>query len=216
LDDPSTRYHIVFENIFPSIEAEFHPGDSGVIDEFHRTITISYNVPVSITYASFNGVKVTDKINTKDNKTFTYTPVGYWKNGTYTFSIDAKALYGNKISSESITYFYFQYQHPPQPSFIEKYGLMIVLVGMVFGGGLFYGVCRFKGLSFDSYIYLKNRRLFPFVKPVIFGPMSVTVDKQNVSKAESNKSGISKKQTFCNNNTKNISTICTTKQNDMS
>ena len=184
LDDPSNRYHIIFENIFPSIEAEFHPGDSGVIDEFHRTITVSYNVPVSITYASFNGVDVIDDVKTADNKTFTFTPVGYWANGTYTFGIDAEALYGNKVSSETVTYFYFQYQQPPQPSFVEKYGVMIVLVGLVFGGGLFYGVCRFKGLSFDSYVYLKNRRLFPFIKPVVFGPMSVTVEKQNVSKAE--------------------------------
>jgi hypothetical protein len=61
---------------------------------------------------------------------------------------------------------------------------MIILISLISGGGLFYGICRFKGLTFDSYVYLKNRRLFPFVKPVIFGPMSVTVEKQNVSKAE--------------------------------
>jgi len=197
LDDPSTRYYIVFENIFPSISADFIPGDSGILDEFQRTITVSYNVPVSILYATFNGLDVTDHIKILDDKRVQYTPPGYYANGTYSFIIDAEAQYGNKVSSESATYFYFQYQQPPQPSFLETYGLMILLMGLVLGGGLFYGVCKFKGLSFDSYVYLKNRRLFPFIKPVIFGPMSVTVEKENVTKAEFYVDGCLK-GTICN------------------
>ncbi|HMA83878.1 MAG TPA: NosD domain-containing protein [Candidatus Thermoplasmatota archaeon] len=184
LDDPSTEYDIIFEDVLPEIEVDFHPADSGVIDEFQQTITISYNVPVSVFYASFNNIEVTNELKTSDNKTFTYNPPGYWANGTYTFIIDVEAVHGSKSSSDAATYFYFQYELPPQPSFVEKYGLMMVLVGLVLGGGLFYGICRFKGISFDSYVYVKNRRLFPFIKPVIFGPMSVTVEKQNVSKAE--------------------------------
>lgn len=180
----STTYQLVFENIFPQITASFTPGDSGIIDEYNQVITISYNVPVSIEYATFNGVTVHDKIEQLDEKTFRYIPVGYWDDGTYTFTADVEAVYGSKFSTDSATYFYFQYAEPPQPSFIEQYGLMLVLISIVLGGGLFYGVCRFKGLSFDSYVYLKNRKLFPFVKPVILGPMSVTVDKGQVSKAE--------------------------------
>lgn len=183
-DDPATRYQIVFEDIFPMITATFIPGDSGVIDEFQRTITVSYNVPVSVSIAFFNGKDVTSDLQVLDEKRIQYTPPGYFENGTYSFSIDAEAKYGSKVSSESVTYFYFQYQQPPQPSFVEKYGLMIVLIGIVLGGGVFYGICRFKGISFDSYVYLKNRRLFPFIKPVVFGPMSITVEKENVSKAE--------------------------------
>ncbi len=193
LDDPSTEYNIVFEDVLPEIEVDFHPADSGVIDEFQKTITISYNVPVSISYASFNNIEVTTALETLDNKTFTFTPPGYWENGTYTFIIEVEAVHGSKSSSDAATYFYFQYAQPPQPSFVEKYGLMMVLVGLVIGGGLFYGVCRFKGVSFDSYVYVKNRRLFPFIKPVIFGPMSVTVEKQNVSKAEFYVDGVLKK-----------------------
>lgn len=184
LDDPSTRYHIVFEDIFPTIEAEFIPGDSGVIDEFQQTITVMYNVPVSISFASFNGRDVTDDLEILDDKRIQYTPPGYFANGTYSFSIDVQAKYGNKISSDTVTYFYLQYQQPPQPSFIERYGVILLFISIFLGGGLFYGLCRFKGIPFDSYVYLKNRRLFPFIKPVIFGPMSVTVEKQNVSKAE--------------------------------
>lgn len=186
LDDDASKYSLVFENIFPTVEASFNPGDSGVIDEYEKVITISYNVPVDISFATFNGVIVTDQIKIKDEegKVYSYQPPGYYENGTYSFSIDVNAVHGNKVSSDTVTYFYFQYELPPQPSFIEQYGLMLVLIGLVLGGGLFYGVCRYKGFSFDSYVYLKNRRLFPFIKPVIFGPMSVTVEKQNVSKAE--------------------------------
>ena len=184
LDDPATKYQIIFEDVLPEINAAFQPSDSGVIDEFQQTITISYNVAVTVSYASFDNVDITNDLETYDNKTFTYTPPGYWANGTYTLIIDVDAVHGSKSSSDAATYFYFQYELPPQPSFVEKFGLMLVLVGLVIGGGLFYGVCRFKGVSFDSYVYLKNRRLFPFIKPVILGPMSVTVEKQNVSKAE--------------------------------
>lgn len=184
LDDPSTRYHIVFEDIFPTIEAEFIPGDSGVIDEFQQTITVLYNVPVSVSFASFNGREVTSEIRILDDKRVQYTPPGFFPNGTYSFSIDVQADYGNKVSSDSVTYFYLQYEQPPQPSFIEQYGMILLVMGIFLGGGMFYGICRFIGLPFDSYVYLKNRRLFPFIKPVILGPMSVTVENQNVSKAE--------------------------------
>ena len=37
---------------------------------------------------------------------------------------------------------------------------------------------------FDSYIYIKNRAVIPFFKPVVLGPISVSVDSDNVAKAE--------------------------------
>jgi parallel beta-helix repeat protein len=184
LDDPATTYSFVFEDIFPPVEASFSPGDSGLINEDSQTVTISYNVPVTIRYAVFETTRVESELVKIDDQTYNYTPPGYWPNGTYTFHIEAEAVYGSSSDAASATYFYFQYMQPPQPSFIETYGLVLVLAGIIIAGGLLYLVCRYKGLKFDSYIYIKNRRIIPFFKPIVFGPMSVTIDSANVSKAE--------------------------------
>lgn len=184
LDDPGMIYEIVFEDIFPPIDVTFSPSDSGVIGETSPTILIEYNVPVVIQYAYFNSLSVGSQIKKIDDQTYQYTPPGYLKNGTYTFEVQVQALYGSEIDTSGVTYFYFQYETPPQPTFLEKFGLYLLVIGIFGAGGLFYGICRYKGLKFNSYIYVKNRAIIPFIRPVIFGPMSVSIDDSSVSKAE--------------------------------
>ena len=95
LDDPETEYHFLFENIFPELKSPtFSPVDGGLINENSTTITISYNVPVAIAYATFGSSKIKSNLITNDNKIFTYTPRPYLDDGVYTFEIDAQALKG--------------------------------------------------------------------------------------------------------------------------
>jgi parallel beta-helix repeat protein len=184
LDDPSLSYQIIFKDIFPEIVASFNPSDSGVISEESPTITISFNVPVSIEYAFFDQYNIKKELTKLDDQTYQYTPPGYWVNGTYVLEIATNAKYGNKQGISSATYFYFQYEQPPQPSFLEKYGLWLFFILIIGAGGAIYAICRYKGLKFNSYIYIKNRPIIPFIKPVILGPMSVSIDNSNVKKAE--------------------------------
>ena len=58
---------------------------------------------------------------------------------------------------------------------------MIFLL-FVFGSIAFYKFCKKKNISLDGYIYIKNKRIIPFFKTVIFGPMSIHVDDTRVVK----------------------------------
>jgi hypothetical protein len=36
----------------------------------------------------------------------------------------------------------------------------------------------------ESFVYIKNKKIIPFFKPVVVGPLSINVDSDKVSKAE--------------------------------
>jgi len=185
LDDPSNTYTFLFTGIFPQLEKPvFSPPEGGIIDEDTTTITITYNVPVTITYASFASISITDDLTTTDNKVFHYTPPGYYEDGTYAFDIEAQAKKGKSDDYSSIVLFYYKYAEPPQQSFLEKYWLWISL-SLIFMGGIgIYILCRYKQITFESFIYVKNRKILPFFRPVVFGPLRIDVNDKRVKKAE--------------------------------
>lgn len=184
LDDPECEYIFRFERIFPTLQDTFTPPDGGVINVDNPTITITYNTPVTIIFALFDTLNIKNNLTTHDNMTFTYTPPGYLENGTYQFEINAQALQGDGYLSSTVTYFFFKYQLAPQKSFLEKNWMMIVL--MVFIGviGALLVVFKIKRVTVDAFIYIKNKKIVPFFKPVIVGPMSVCIDDQRLKKAE--------------------------------
>ncbi|MBN2603712.1 MAG: right-handed parallel beta-helix repeat-containing protein [Candidatus Thermoplasmatota archaeon] len=184
LDDATTSYYFIFEDIFPKVGSPaFSPANGGIIDGQIKTITITYNVAVNITAAVFHNINILNDIKTIDNKVFTYTPPGYWENGTYILEIEATALKGSSTDQSSAVYFYFKYEEPPQKSFLEKYWMLILAIIGLAGAGV-YVLCRLGKLTFDHFIYIKKWKILPFFKTVIFGPISVTVDSENVNKAE--------------------------------
>jgi len=68
LDDPETTYQFIFDDIYPSLQSpSFSPGDGGVINEDSTTITITYNVPVTITYAAFASSRIEGSLVTADD-----------------------------------------------------------------------------------------------------------------------------------------------------
>ena len=185
LDDPETEYQFIFDDIYPSLQPPtFHPGDGGIIDEDSTTITITYNVPVTITYASFDSFLIGESFITTDNIVFQYTPLSYLENGTYVLEIDAQPMHGSGYDSSSATYFYFSYGSPPQQSFLEKNWLLLLL-GSTFGGMaailIFF---RIKRVTIDDFLYIKNKKIIPFIKTIVFGPLSVAIEDPNISKAE--------------------------------
>jgi hypothetical protein len=188
LDDPEINYTIVFDNIYEDVNPPtFIPGDSGIIDEISKTINITYNVPVIITYATFNNVNIESELITSDNMVFSYTPPGYWEEGMYSLEIDAQAINGNSQDSSIATYFYYAYTTPPPPpekSFIEQF-LIWIIIGTIGGAvSAIYLFIRYKNVTFESFIYVKNKKIIPFFKPIVFGPLRIDANDKRVKKAE--------------------------------
>ncbi len=185
LDDPTTKYQFIFENIYPEVKPPaFSPVDGGVIDENSTIITVSYNVPVSITFASFGSLQVKSNLVTTDNKVFTYSPLPYLKNGTYAFEIAADALEGNSSDTSSAVYFYFAYATPPQKNFIEENWMFItisLIIGALAAALILY---KYNLITINDFIYIKNKKILPFFRTIIFGQVSVNVDNTDIAKAE--------------------------------
>ena len=83
--------------------------------------------------------------------------------------------------NSSVIYFYTPYEiaeeETGEPPFLFLFiGLFFILL-LIF-------VIKIKGLRFNDYIYLKQWKIFPWFKPVIIGPMSITVDNKEIDKAE--------------------------------
>ena len=188
LDDPVTLYTIVFSNIYPDVKSPtFFPNDGGLINENQTTISIIYNVPVSIVSAKFGNLNVKSKFKKIDNIEFTYTPPGYLDDGIYDFEITAKALQGDSQDTTIVTYFYFAYTLPPpipEKSFIEQ-NLFLIIIGIIGGSGaVLYILTRLNYVTFESFVYFKNKKIIPFFKPLVFGPLRIDVNTEKVKKAE--------------------------------
>jgi nitrous oxidase accessory protein len=183
-DDPETEYQFTFDSIFPSITVQFSPPDGGVINGDNPTIHITYNVPVTIVSAMFNSTNIEDELIRIDEKSYLFTPSGYMENGTYPLEISAQALQGNGYLSSTAMYFYFSYEVPPQKSFLENNWLSIIFGGFLGGMAAILIFFRVKHVSIDGFIYLKNRKIIPFFKPIIVGPVSVRIPGEHLSKAE--------------------------------
>jgi parallel beta-helix repeat protein len=184
LDDPEVTYEFTFYDIYPALKAVFSPSDGGVISGDQPTIKITYNVPIVLISATFNQIDLGSYMTRLDDKSYLITPPGYLENGTYTLEVQAQSLQGKGYLTSSVVYFYLSYEPAPQKSFLEENGLLILL-GMFIGamGGLLF-FFKVKNISIDGFIYLKNRKIIPFFKSVILGPVSVRLPQENLSKAE--------------------------------
>jgi len=183
-DDPETEYQFSYESIYPPVTALFNPPDGGVINGDNPTIHITYNAPVTIITATFDAIDVKSELLSIDNRNFTFTPAGYLENGSYAFEIDAQALQGTGYLSSTVIYFYLAYELPPQQSFLEKNLGWILFGGFIGSLGALLMFFRVKHVTIDGFIYLKNRKIVPFFKSIIVGPISVRIPDKRLSKAE--------------------------------
>lgn len=197
LDDPEINYQFTYENIYPPQvlgAATFIPLAGEVIDENNPTITFSYNVSVKVIYADFynqndtrEGVGTEDStllLNTTDNKNFTCTPPPYLKDGTYVLDIYVEDQDNpvNKRSDRAI-YRFVSYSVAEEKTGFSWISIMLV-GGFAAVGIALLLIMRYKQITFDSFIYIKNKKIIPFFKPVVFGPLSIDVNDAKVSKAE--------------------------------
>jgi parallel beta-helix repeat protein len=196
LDDPDTVYTIVFSDIYPDVmPPTIFPTDGGLINENQTTITLTYNVPVKVISAKFGAKNVKSKLKKIDNKLITYKPPGYLEDGIYDFEITVEAIQGDSQDTSIATYFYYSYTSPPpvpEKSFIEQ-NLLLIILGIIGGSGaVLYILSRFNYITFQSFVYFKNRKIIPFFKPLVFGPLRIDVNDDKVKKAEFYVNGVLK------------------------
>jgi len=184
-DDPNTEYQFIYSDIYaPVEEPNFTPVDGGIINEYNPTITIKFNVPVKIKSAFFSSSEIVNDIETSDNIIFYYTPLAYLPNGTYTLELSVEALNGKSSITSSVTYFYYAYEKPPEVSFIQENWMWIILTFFIIIIALAFILQKLDIISLEDAIYIKDKKIIPFFKPIVFGPMSIKVNNDQISKAE--------------------------------
>ena len=165
----------------------------GIINQDSTTITITYQDPVDIEYATFVQVDpltktpintedmlyITNDLQTTNNMIFTYSPPSNLPSGTYEIAIDV-------VSQEDITKLSYDFAYYEYESFAMA-GMMPFIIAFVIMFATFVGLFilfRFKNINFQCYIYIRGKKLLPFIKPIVFGPLSLDVNDEKVSKAE--------------------------------
>ncbi|RLF52478.1 MAG: hypothetical protein DRN24_03250 [Thermoplasmata archaeon] len=197
LDDPTVIYTFTYSYQPPTLTLiGLTPETGGVINKDNPTVTISYNLPVEIIDATFYMIdptttlpvedgtylEIIDELTTQDNKKFTYTPPGNLPAGDYELYIMVKEKNSVNKLTNSVIYEYHPYvKHNaglPFTSILTTLGgLIIVALAIVV-------FMKHKGIAFESFIYIKNKKILPFFKPLIFGPLRIDVNDEKVSKAE--------------------------------
>ncbi len=199
LDDPETTYQ--FKYIYKTAPLSrskiiFIPQSGSTIDKNNPTITIKFNVPVTIWDATFipldsegyvitNGTTYTivDYLETKDNINFSYTPPNNLDGERYQIFLRVDQIDGNKnIDIEDVWYNYVPYA--PKKMELPVSLIWMIMGGIIAGSIVIFAILRKKNIGFESFIYIKNKKIIPFFKPVIFGPLSIDVNDEKVSKAE--------------------------------
>ena len=188
LDDADTNYTIHYNNIYEDVsKPTFSPNSGSIINENRTTITITYNIDVTIDFASFGDLTVTSDILKLDGKTYSYTPPGDLESDMYTFEIHATAVEGGSQDQSSALYELVTYILPPTPpeqSLIEKFMWLLALLSLVGGCFVTIFLMKQKGITFQSWVYIKNKKIIPFFKPVILGPLKLDINEKNISKVE--------------------------------
>jgi len=195
LDDPDIEYIFTYKYNLPTLKsAIFDPVEGNIINGENRTITISYNIPVNATYAVFYRTndlgnlivwekEIIQDLITNDYKIYSYTPPSDLTNGIYYLEIDVITNDG-LIESDSIYYQYESYAIA-QDKLSVSFDSFLFIFGIIGGAGVaILLIMRLKNISFESFIYFKNKKIIPFIKPLIIGPLRIDVNDKQVKKAE--------------------------------
>ncbi len=186
LDDPEIEYQFVFSYTPPKlIPPDFIPS-GGTIDIDNPTIKIIFNLAAEITYADFYNTETKDTIYiisdlvTTDNITFYYTPPNNLANGEYEIWIKAKA--NNVEVQNSTTYLFVSYVVVEEKFDFLQLVLLLGIIGAI--GVAVILIIKLKIITLESFIYIKNKKIIPFFKPLVFGPLRIDVNDEKVKKAE--------------------------------
>ncbi len=192
LDDPETLYQLIYDKDTISTEVlkwvKFTPGPDSNVSVNDPTITIEYNTAVTIKEVEFYDYKndyakdIFDDLKTTNNVVFTYTPENLVA-GDYDIVIEAEDSTGNTLRNWSLYHYTGKIEKPEESSF--NIFSVIPFIGIICGIAIaFYLLFRYKKIALESFIYFKNKKIIPFFKPIVFGPVRLNIDESNIKKAE--------------------------------
>jgi hypothetical protein len=124
------------------------------------------------------------EFTTTDHKTVCYTPPSTLEDKTYEFYVMVRDDQGNILES-NVIYFFFSYIAAPQKTTGAPLPIFWMITGLLpISGCIIVFVLRRKKVKFDDFIYMKNKKIIPFVRPLVIGPMSIHIDDTRINKAE--------------------------------
>lgn len=195
LDDPDTKYYLIYKIPEPPVtlgSAIFSPASGSTINEKGTAITFSYNLAVKLLSVELYRVDeetalplevfiITSNLTTTDNKSFTYLVAEFLADGKYELLVSVREQNGSEYRDDmAIYYLAFGVEGMSVPL-----STLLILIGLIISIGIvLYFVIRKKGITLESFVYIKNKKIIPFFKPVVFGPLSIHVDDDRVNKAE--------------------------------
>ncbi len=195
LDDPDTKYYLIYEIPEPPVtlgNAVFSPASGSIINESGTPITFSYNLAVDLlsvelyhvdeeTALPLDAFVITSNLTTTNNKSFTYTVPASLSEGKYELLVSVKERNGSEDRDDMAMYYLaFDVEEMAFPL-----STLLITIGAIIGISIvLYFVLQKKGVALESFIYIKNKKIIPFFKPVVFGPLSIHVDDDRVNKAE--------------------------------
>jgi parallel beta-helix repeat protein len=195
LDDPKEEYQFNYSIQPPTLgPAEFTPESGGTIDKNNPMITISYDIAVTVQYADFynsdtlEGVGTeydTMSLNTTDNKTFYCTPPPDLNSGNYIFDIYVKEQNNPTNERDDSAVYSFVFYEVIEEEMVISFSTILMILG-TFGaaGAALFLIIKYKNITFESFIYIKNKKIIPFFKPLVFGPLRIDVNDEKVKKAK--------------------------------
>lgn len=197
LDDPVTNYQFRYSFQPPVLKSVVITPESGsTIDENNKTITFTYNVQVTVIDAAFymidpvttlplyNGtnIDIKNQLITSDNKEFIYIPPDNLEEGFYEIYIFVRQKDASKTMDSYARYNYIPYAEGEIQISIST--ILTMLGGIIIIFAAIYVIFRYKNINLESFVYIKNKKIMPFFKPVVFGPLSIDVNDEKISKAE--------------------------------
>ncbi|MBN2066631.1 MAG: right-handed parallel beta-helix repeat-containing protein [Candidatus Thermoplasmatota archaeon] len=195
LDDPDTKYYLIYKIPEPPVtlgNAVFSPTSGSTVNEKGTAITFSYNLAVELLSVELYRVDeetalplevfiITSNLTTTDNKSFTYTIPASLSDGKYELLVSVREQNGSK-NTDDMAMYYLAFDAEEMAFSLTT---LLTLMGLIIGSSIvLYFILRKKGIALESFIYVKNKKLIPFFKPVVFGPLSIHVDDDKVNKAE--------------------------------
>ena len=195
LDDPDTTYYLIYSKKTSTggeTTAIFTPSKTSKINKNNPTIILKFSNNADILYAVFYRTNeyqtktfwskdITSDFKKIDSKTYSYTPPADLEKGKYRIELDVKDENGQIIYAES--YYYYEPYEGQQMQISLR--TIIISIGIIIGLGLaLHLIFKRKNITLKSFIYFKNKKIIPFFKPVIFGPLKIKLKEEKISKAE--------------------------------
>ena len=101
-------------------------------------------------------------------------------NGEYELWIKAQA--NNVETQNSTQYLFVSYEVVKEKFDLLQLGLLFGIIGAI--GVAVLLLLKFKIITLESFIYIKSKKIIPFFKPLVIGPLRIDVNDEKVKKAE--------------------------------